>query len=143
MNPNYWGPAGWHFMHAVTLTYPEVPSDQDKEKYKIFFESVGTVLPCPACRRHYQENLKRFPIRLESRAEIFKWLIDIHNEVNKKKKKKVLSYDEAFEAIKENGMRMANESNSKGGSSNIERYLIIILGAVLMYMLYDKFCKRR
>lgn len=138
MNPIYWGPAGWHFMHAVTMTYPEVPSDQDKERYRIFFESITAVLPCPACRRHYQENLKKLPIRLESRSDLFKWLIDIHNEVNKKNKKRILSYDEAFEAIKKNGMRMANEMKE---TSNTERYIIIVMGAVIMYLLYDKFSK--
>jgi len=138
MNPIYWGPAGWHFMHAVTMTYPEVPSDQDKERYRIFFESITAVLPCPACRRHYQENLKKLPIRLESRSDLFKWLIDIHNEVNKKNKKRVLSYDEAFEAIKKNGMRMANETKE----NYTERYIMIVMGAVIMYLLYDKFCKK-
>lgn len=141
MNPIYWGPAGWHFMHTVTMTYPEVPSDQDKERYRIFFESIASVLPCPACRRHYLENLKKLPIRLDSRADLFKWLIDIHNEVNKKNKKPVLSYDEAFEAIKKNGMRMANESKEEN-TNNTERYIMVLMGAVIMYLLYDKFCKK-
>lgn len=136
MNPIYWGPAGWHFMHAITLTYPEVPSDQDKERYRIFYESVGTVLPCPACRRHYQENLKKLPIRLETRGDLFKWLVDVHNEVNKKNKKKVLSYDEAFEAIKENGMKMANEKTIE--TTQKEKYIIYILGAIVLYLLVAK-----
>lgn len=141
MNPIYWGPAGWHFMHTVAMTYPEIPSDQDKEKYRVFYESIGEVLPCPACRRHYQDNLKKLPINLDSRADLFKWTIDIHNEVNKKNKKKIYSYDEAFEAIKENGMKMANEKTDSG-KSNIERYIIIVMGGILMYLLYDKFGKK-
>lgn len=142
MNPIYWGPAGWHFMHTVSMTYPEIPSDQDKEKYRIFYESIGEVLPCPACRRHYQDNLKKLPIQLDSRADLFKWTIDIHNEVNKKNKKKILSYDEAFEAIKKNGMRMAKEKGDEKRGSNVERYVMIVMGAVIMYLLYDKFGKK-
>ena len=30
MNPKFWGPHGWIFLHTVTMNYPKEPNNQDK-----------------------------------------------------------------------------------------------------------------
>ena len=40
-----------------------------------------------------------------SRRELFEWTVDMHNEVNKRNKKKVLSYDQAIDEIKKNSKK--------------------------------------
>ena len=31
MNPKFWGPHAWIFLHSITLNYPKEPSDEDKK----------------------------------------------------------------------------------------------------------------
>jgi hypothetical protein len=97
ISPTIWGPPGWKFLHYVTFAYPDKPTFDDKENYKTFFNSVGTILPCASCRGNYNSHLKKFPLDntvLSSRQNIVLWLINIHNEVNKMYGKKIFTYDD-------------------------------------------------
>ena len=51
---------------------------------KEFLESFQTVIPCPICRTHYASHLVKTPIgpSLDSRKDLFRWTIDLHNDVN-------------------------------------------------------------
>ena len=44
MNPKFWGPHGWYFLHSVTMHYPKNPSEQEKQIYFNFFKSLENVL---------------------------------------------------------------------------------------------------
>jgi hypothetical protein len=57
------------------------------------------VLPCKYCANHYAEKIKANPIRLGSQTELFQWTVDIHNSVNKDNKKKIYTYEQAFQEI--------------------------------------------
>ena len=96
MEPKIWGPPAWIFLHSITFQYPEYPTDIEKQKYYTFFHSLKNVLPCPNCREHYQRNFDKLQIDLESRKGLIEWLIDLHNEVNMKNGKKVLTYNEFY-----------------------------------------------
>lgn len=103
MKAEIWGPFAWIFLHSITLDYPDEPTVEDKKNIRDFFTLAGKVLPCDICRGHYQENLKKHPLTeqvLSSRFDLVKWLVDLHNEVNKATKKKVLSYKEAEDFLK-------------------------------------------
>ena len=93
---NNWGPNAWSFIHYVALGYPTNPTDNDKENYKTFYYSLQNTLPCQKCAANYQRHLKDIPIdsALEGPQELFKWTIDIHNEVNKELGKRKYSYQE-------------------------------------------------
>lgn len=89
-----WGPAGWIFLKSIALTYPNNPTDKDKEKYRIFFTSVGDVLPCVTCQKHYKQNLSKIPIQLGSKRDISMWINEMENEVNKSIDKPEISFEE-------------------------------------------------
>ena len=99
IGPNVWGPHGWKFMHYVSLGYPQEPTENDKRNYKDFYTSLQNVLPCVTCPGTYQKNLSELPIdnALQSRDSLVKWVIDIHNKVNKETNKRELGYDEAIQ----------------------------------------------
>ena len=82
MDSKVWGPGGWLFLHSITMTYPESPTEMDKQFYKNFFLNVGNVLPCKKCKQHYNENLKKHNIEehLNSRDSMVRWMIKMHNE---------------------------------------------------------------
>jgi hypothetical protein len=93
-----WGPGTWNFIHFVAITYPKEPTDNDMDKYLMFFTSLQHVLPCPKCSDNYKRHLDDFPIQkaLTNNQELFKWTVDIHNEVNKELNKREYSYEEAL-----------------------------------------------
>lgn len=99
MNPKVWGKHAWIFLHSITLNYPECPSIIDKENMKNFFTSVGNVLPCYGCKKNFTQHLIKYPLNkdvLSSRSNLFKWLVDIHNEVNSETNKPILSYEQVY-----------------------------------------------
>jgi len=83
--PSVWGPFFWHTIHIAALGYPKDPTYTDKRAAKEFFESLQFMLPCGVCREHYSKHIKESPIStfLDRRADLFRWTITIHNEVNK------------------------------------------------------------
>lgn len=103
-NPSTWGRQAWHFIHMVALSYPpeEMLTEEIKEKYYKFFESLGHTLPCPYCSQHFREKFKKNPPPLNNREELFKWTVDMHNAVNRDNGKKELSYEEAKKQIQKN-----------------------------------------
>ena len=99
IDPTLWGPSLWTSMHYITFSYPDNPTNNDKQNIKSFFENVGQILPCEKCRINFAKHLSIYPLTddiLNSRYELINWLINIHNEVNKINGKKILSYDEVM-----------------------------------------------
>lgn len=111
MNPNIWGPGAWLFLHSITLNFPKNPSHEQKRRYSDFFNLLMFVLPCNNCRVNYKKHLSDFPIRfnLNSRDDLVRWLITIHNETNKINGKKEISFDE-FKKIYSNLYKNKEES---------------------------------
>jgi hypothetical protein len=94
-----WGPGAWLFLHSITLAYPENPTEQDKERIKAFFLTLGEVLPCRYCRENFIRHIRKLPIQCDSRTDLVLWLIDIHNQVNEMLKKPILTREEALQKI--------------------------------------------
>ena len=82
--PSVWGPFFWHTIHIVALGYSKNPTYTDKKCAKEFYESLAFLLPCSICREHYKGYLQEKPIStfLDSRTDLIKWTIQIHNKVN-------------------------------------------------------------
>ena len=90
--PPAWGPAAWKFLHYCTHAYADAPSSQERQQAKSFFGLLQHMLPCQRCRLHYRtiyekdmERVARSEIRdpFESRDALVRWLIGVHNEVNR------------------------------------------------------------
>jgi hypothetical protein len=105
--PQVWGPFFWHTIHVVALGYPKEPTYIDKKSAKEFFESLQYLIPCGVCREHYREHLADNPVSvfLDSRNDIFKWTVMIHNRVNKMLNKPEWTEDEVLEYYKRLGKR--------------------------------------
>lgn len=103
MHPEFWGPSGWKFLHSITFQYPMKPTIDDKAHYKEFFNSLKYTLPCQKCAYHYSKHIRKYPIdsALKSREDLVKWLINVHNEVNKSLGKREYSYQEVFDIYRD------------------------------------------
>jgi len=82
--PEVWGPFFWHTIHIAALGYPQEPSYSDKKAAKEFFESLQYLIPCPICKQHYVSHLSKMPVgpSLDDRKDLFRWTINLHNDVN-------------------------------------------------------------
>lgn len=83
--PESWGPFFWHTIHITALGYPAKPTHAHKKAAKEFYESLKLLIPCPICRDHYNTHLEKYPLtpHLDTRADLFRWTILLHNEVSK------------------------------------------------------------
>lgn len=121
--PHVWGPHAWRFMHAVALTYPVQPTEQDKRAAFQFFSALEHLLPCEACKLNYTKELKMFPLveALESKQQLNEWLTALHNSVNKRLNKPVMTPEQVlqyvFEKSKNDLNPEHNHSDSKDNSN--------------------------
>ena len=92
-NINEWGPAMWKTLHEKTYAYPSSKNKSDTIKY---FTDVQYRIPCKRCRRHYTQYLLRHPIEyhVDSKTELVRWLVDLHNEINVENGKRIWTYKE-------------------------------------------------
>lgn len=93
----------WFIMYSIAFSYPSKPTTIDKHNTMNFFNYLGKVLPCDACKSNFQEHLKKFPlnsIAMENKYELIKWLVNINNEVNKYTGKRNITIDEMYTKYK-------------------------------------------
>ena len=90
MDTRFWGPSGWKFLHSITFAY--IPRT-DKKAVREMFETLPFVLPCKFCRKSLTEYMIEYPIQLESREALSRWLWVIHKQVNNKLRSQSLAVD--------------------------------------------------
>lgn len=95
-----WGPHVWYVMHRIPLAFiiENKPfTTREKRISKNFYNTIATLLPCPSCKDHYSQTLKRNPVMKNNTAtDLFYWTVNAHNLANKGLGKKVLTNSEAF-----------------------------------------------
>lgn len=99
LGPNIWGPHLWKALHMISVGYPNEPNDYQKQHYKSFLENFYQVIPCSICSNNYKRHLEELPITddvMKNRQNLSKWVIDIHNIVNKEQGKNVIEPDDAL-----------------------------------------------
>lgn len=99
-NPKVWGASFWYILHLITFGYPDEPTYIEQRGYHDFFVNLQHVIPCYDCRKHYRKHLQESPITpyLSSKANLIKWLVDVHNKVNTSLNKPHLTVEEAIKS---------------------------------------------
>lgn len=133
MDPKVWGSHGWLFLHTITLNYPDEPTRFDKQNYKNFFENLSNVLPCDICSNHYKQNIRKYPIQLDSKESLTKWLHNIHNLVNIKNGKDEFSYDDFINKY--------SDLYSDNKKEKIYLLIFLLLASISGFYLYKKYKK--
>jgi len=139
LNSNAWGNGAWVFLHSITLTYPNDPTENDKKMYKNFFESLGYLLPCNECSNHYNNYIKLNPINsnvLKDKLSLSIWLYNVHNNVNDILNKKQIGF---YQFIDDYYQLYTSDPKS---TNNIAIYIIIfiLLLLILIPILYKYKC---
>lgn len=83
-----WGPLGWMTLHSVSLVYPEIPSQTDKQILMRYMTLFRDSITCPYCHQHFkvifQNYVTRHPEWNASRFDFFLFIVRAHNTVNKR-----------------------------------------------------------
>lgn len=76
-------------MHTTFARFPEHPSKEESAALKQYIHLFQRLYPCGECAGHFGELLKKFPPQVGSRNAAAGWGCHVHNEVNKRLKKKL------------------------------------------------------
>ena len=138
MSPDVWGPIFWATIHIATLGYPVKPTEHDQQAAIQFYDSLTTMRPCPICRDHYSQNLKKMPIKdaVKGRDELINWAFNMHNEVNKQLDKPEFSWNDYVEymgklALKTKLNLVPTTKDSPLQSSLTANGIALVIGVVL------------
>ena len=96
MKTSLWGSSAWKFLHAVTFAYPESPTTHHRTAAVQLFKSLLHMLPCGECCTNYQNEFSEENItpHLKSRDSLSRWLVILHNNVNRRLGKPEMTYEQ-------------------------------------------------
>jgi len=94
---NSWGPVIWNFIHTISII-DFLENEMYVNEVKKYLQSVFNILPCKHCCETYKIWIDKLDtIDINERMVLFKWSVDLHNEVNQKLNKQTLTYEQAVE----------------------------------------------
>ena len=133
MDPTVWGPRLWFVIHTIALNYPDNPSYDQKRIHEDFFNSLVFLIPCDKCRIHYRQHINNNPVvnHLKNSDTLFRYTIDLHNEVNKSLGKKIYSYEEVAKIYRNHYNKPYSVKNIKNKIFNVRNLIILIVLIVI------------
>lgn len=84
LDPKLWGQNTWEFLEMIVATYPlQNPNLEHRDAVINIFESLQQLLPCPDCRNHYIDFIKRHPIgnAVSSRTNLLNFYFNLRRDV--------------------------------------------------------------
>lgn len=98
-DPTIFGPPLWFTLHNGTSKYPESASKITIERMKGFILGIPYILPCENCMEHARAYITSKYSDLDdicsTRQKLFRFFVDMHNYVNKRYGKPVITYEDA------------------------------------------------
>jgi hypothetical protein len=141
LDPKVWGPKFWFFLHTISLTYPNYPNTITKKKYYEFIQNLPMFLPIEEIATNFSKLLDQFPIQpyLDNKESFIKWVWFIHNKINEKLEKPIISlndfYIKYYENYKTKNMKLIEFYKIR---QKLIYIAIILIFCGLIYYLYDK-----
>lgn len=83
-----WGPHYWFVIHTYAETYPDEPTQLDKDVATSFIKILPFILPCEECSKHSHEYIKYFynniPNIVANKSSLKNFFYIFHDAVNQK-----------------------------------------------------------
>ena len=78
-----WGTPTWYFFHTLAEKIKENEYDGIKKDVLLHIKNICSVLPCPDCRDHAVNFMKRINIgHVNTKEQLKQMLCEFHNSVN-------------------------------------------------------------
>tara|TARA_B100000524_G_C23560865_1_gene338246 strand:+ start:266 stop:775 length:510 start_codon:yes stop_codon:yes gene_type:complete len=86
----------WNCLHYISYLYPNDASTECKQSIIKLIDVMSTTgISCPMCRKHFNEWIKNNDVKKYLEKNRLKlYFINLHNNVNKQRKKKILKIEE-------------------------------------------------
>ena len=91
-----WGPIMWKILHNLTINVQDQKDNWAKTQNRKAVKSLLETMPCLRCRNHSLKMLSSVPMS-PTKEQLQKFVIDLHNDVNKQNDKQIFSYEEVVE----------------------------------------------
>ena len=140
-----WGRFFWTTIHVAALGFPDVATDTVRQKYKVFYTSIGDVLPCSKCRANYSQHFQELPIDffLVDKNTLFAWTVKLHNIVNVQTRKKEWSIEDAKEYYTKGTYALNTRADSDSDKASVNSKqtvnILIILNVIMLLVLLALF----
>lgn len=141
LDPNIWGPHYWFFLHTISMSYPMKPNAVTKKNYYEFIQNLHVFIPNEIIASDFSKLLNKYPVLpyLDNRESFIRWIWFIHNKINIKLEKKVLTLNEFYiryyNQYKPTNIKLLEYYRLKHKFINIT---VIVLVLIAIYYLYDK-----
>ena len=90
----------WKYLHYLSFIYPLNPSEENKNSVKKLLKNMENEgLSCPNCRIHFRKFLEKKDRNkiVSSKENLIDFFIDLHNDVNNRLGKGILSKEDVKE----------------------------------------------
>tara|TARA_B110000971_G_C19968536_1_gene481422 strand:+ start:283 stop:705 length:423 start_codon:yes stop_codon:yes gene_type:complete len=133
-----WGPTYWNYIHLITIYYPDKPTYREKKIYLNLVHNFIETLPCPTCKKEIKNLIDDYELKknLENKELFSTYMFNIHNKVNKKLRKKIISYKRFEELYKFGYFSNLFKSIKYHKIKNIIIFVLIIIIVSLLYKIY-------
>jgi len=95
-----WADALWRSMYFIARVYPDQPSPDEQQAMVSFMSSLQRLLPCTTCREHFARHLSELDRAKLSRVTLYQWIFNVQNDINKRNRKHVYSWDQSVDAVR-------------------------------------------
>jgi len=90
----------WNILHLIGYLYPEYPTHFQKVQIEILFNYMQKGgIPCSTCTHEFRKFMKKNNLHemCRNRTNLKKFMIDLHNHVNKNLGKDIFEYSQVDE----------------------------------------------
>ncbi len=99
---DHWGTFIWSYLHTISIPCDKEIPKVEFHRIKKLLKNISNIIPCHTCKEEYDKYLNslkeiKYDKILVDRMILFKWGFIVHNRINKKLKKKQISYDQALD----------------------------------------------
>lgn len=137
-DPKIWGPSFWYILHLITFGYPDEPSYIEQRGYHDFFINLQHVIPCLKCKKHYAQHIQEHPVGpfLNTKANLIRWLVELHNRVNQQLNKPSKTIEEAIQIHSKPPYKTIIKHNCPTVKRTINWYRATIILMVLSFSIF-------
>lgn len=145
--PKFWGRAEWASLTAEAFAFPKKPTPKQIDAACKRVSSLKYMLPCGKCRTHWRQNLKKHPLRpvleAEGGAGFRKWIVDMHNRVNRDNKKPEMAFGHVCKRYDENASAYKISTVVLASTLGVMALILVVVSARLSAYVSRYGCHKR
>lgn len=133
LDPKIWGKYYWFTLHTIGLTYPNNPNAIIKKQYYTLIQNLPLFIPHERLSLECKEYLDKYPVSayLDSKESLLKWLHFIHNKINKKFGKPMISYSQYYEEYFDN----YKNKDTLESQTKVQKYKILYICSIMLFVI--------